>query len=283
MNGRIKIATAMLIWGSVGIFGRFSGLSGLGVAFARVSLGALLLLAILVGKNEWLQSLPPLLRAKWKPLLALGSALALNWTFLFTAFNYTTIANAVLVYYAAPILATLISWRFLGEKMSAKRWGLIGLAFIGVGLIMSGQRIDLGDRDFVGILLALTAAFFYALIPNLGRFLREIDGKTLTFLQLAVASLVLAPIVAISDVGEPVWWAVLVLVAVHTVFALYLYMDGLKEVEVSEAALLSYLDPLSAVVYALLIFWEVPGIKTIAGGTLILLASALDLIWARGS
>ncbi|WP_335323932.1 DMT family transporter [Thermococcus cleftensis] len=167
--------------------------------------------------------------------------------------------------------------------MSAKRWGLIGLAFLGLGLIMSGQRIDLGDRDFVGILLALTAAFFYALIPNLGRFLREIDGKTLTFLQLAVASLVLAPIVAISDVGEPVWWAVLVLVAVHTVFALYLYMDGLKEVEVSEAALLSYLDPLSAVVYALLIFGEVPGIKTIAGGTLILLASALDLIWARGS
>ncbi|WP_335323930.1 EamA family transporter [Thermococcus cleftensis] len=112
MRGKLKITAAMLIWGSVGIFGRFSGLSGLGVAFARVSLGALLLLAVLAGKGTP-ASIAYLLRTRWKPLLALGSALALNWTFLFTAFNYTTIANAVLVYYAAPILATLISWRFL--------------------------------------------------------------------------------------------------------------------------------------------------------------------------
>ncbi|KUH34365.1 permease [Thermococcus celericrescens] len=282
MNGRIKIATAMLIWGSVGIFARFSNLSGLGVAFFRVSLGALLLLAILAGKNEWLQSLPPLLRARWKPLLALGVSLALNWVFLFTAFNYTTIANAVLVYYIAPIIATVISWRFLGERLNLKSWLLIGTAFTGLILIMSGQNIDLGNRDFVGILLALTAAFFYAMIPNLGRFLRGIDGKTLTFLQLAIASLVLAPFMAVSGVEEPAWWAVLVLVGVHTVLALFLYMDGLKEVEVNEAALLSYLDPMSAVVYAFLIFGEVPGVRTALGGVLILLASLLD-IRARGS
>ncbi|WP_088867351.1 DMT family transporter [Thermococcus radiotolerans] len=282
MNGRIKIATAMLIWGSVGIFARFSNLSGLGVAFFRVSLGALLLLAILLRKREWLQSLLPLLKARWKPLLALGVSLALNWVFLFTAFNYTTIANAVLVYYLAPIIATVISWKFLGEKLSLKSWLLIGTAFAGLILIMSGQNVDLGDRDFIGILLALVAAFFYALIPNLGRFLRGIEGKTLTFLQLAIASLVLAPFMALSGAGEPAWWAIFILVAVHTVLALFLYMDGLKDVEVNEAALLSYLDPMSAIVYAFLIFGEVPGIRTAIGGTLILLASLLD-IKARGS
>ncbi|ASJ15561.1 permease [Thermococcus radiotolerans] len=272
----------MLIWGSVGIFARFSNLSGLGVAFFRVSLGALLLLAILLRKREWLQSLLPLLKARWKPLLALGVSLALNWVFLFTAFNYTTIANAVLVYYLAPIIATVISWKFLGEKLSLKSWLLIGTAFAGLILIMSGQNVDLGDRDFIGILLALVAAFFYALIPNLGRFLRGIEGKTLTFLQLAIASLVLAPFMALSGAGEPAWWAIFILVAVHTVLALFLYMDGLKDVEVNEAALLSYLDPMSAIVYAFLIFGEVPGIRTAIGGTLILLASLLD-IKARGS
>jgi len=282
VNGRIKIATAMLIWGSVGIFARFSNLSGLGVAFFRVSLGAFLLFVILVGRNEWLQSLSQLMRARWKPLLALGISLALNWVFLFTAFQYTTIANAVLVYYMAPIIATVISWRFLDERLSLKSWLLIGTAFAGLILIISGQSIDFGNRDFVGILLALTAAFFYALIPNLGRFLRGIDGKTLTFLQLAIASVVLAPFMAVSGVGKPVWWAIFVLVAVHTVLALFLYMDGLKEVEVNEAALLSYLDPMSAVVYAFLVFGEVPGGRTALGGALILLASLLD-VKARGS
>jgi len=282
VNGKIKIATAMLIWGSVGIFARFSNLSGLGVAFFRVSLGALLLLPILAGKKRWLQSLPSLLREMWKPLLALGVSLALNWVFLFTAFNYTTIANAVLVYYLSPIIATVISWRFLGERLSPRTWLLIGIAFLGLILIMSGQSLDLSDRNFIGILLALVAAFFYALIPNLGRFLRGIDGKTLTFLQLAIASLVLAPFIAVMGTGEPVWWAVFVLVAVHTVLALFLYMDGLKEVEVNEAALLSYLDPMSAVVYAFLVFGEVPELRTAVGGAMILLASLLD-IKARGS
>ncbi|ASJ08299.1 permease [Thermococcus siculi] len=279
MNGRAKIATSMLIWGSVGIFARFSGLSGLGVAFARVSLGALTLAGIIaLMEREKLSALPPLLGEKWKPLLALGLSLALNWAFLFTAFNYTTIANAVLVYYTAPVIATLISWRFLGEEMNAKRWGLIGLAFLGLALIMSGQRLDLGNRDFLGIVLALIAAFFYALIPNFGRFLRDVDGKVLTFLQLAVASFALGPFVLVRGTGTPVWWAVLVLVLVHTVLALFLYMEGLKDVEVNEAALLSYLDPMSAVVYALLVFGEVPGVRTAVGGALILLASALDVL-----
>ena len=279
MNGRAEVATAMLIWGSVGIFARFSGLSGLGVAFARVSLGAILLLAVAgLFEREKLKEIPELLGERWKPLLGLGTALTLNWVFLFTAFNLTTIANAVLVYYTAPILATLISWRFLGERISRERWFLIGLAFLGLALIIGGQKLSLSNRDFVGVILAFTAAIFYALIPNFGRVLKEVDGKLLTLLQLGMASFVLLPFVAVKGAGDPVWWAVLVLVAVHTVLALFLYMDGLKTVEVNEAALLSYLDPMSAIIYAFLVFGEVPGATTAIGGTLILLASAIDVM-----
>lgn len=282
MNGRAKITISMLIWGSVGIFGRLSGLSGLGVAFARVSLGALVLLLLLgVLDRSSILGLPDILRRNWKPLVGLGAALALNWAFLFTAFNYTTIANAVLVYYISPIIATLISWRFLGERISSWRWGLIGLAFSGLLLIMWSHEISLSDRDFVGILFALTAAFFYALIPNFARFLRKIGGGLLTLIQLTIASVILLPFVAITDVGTPVWWAILLLVLVHTVLALFLYMDGLREVEVNEAALLSYLDPMSAVIYAYIVFGEVPGARTVLGGALILLASALDILKSR--
>ncbi|NJE86085.1 EamA/RhaT family transporter [Thermococcus sp. CX2] len=283
MNGRIKIIVSMLIWGSVGIFARFSNLSGLGVAFFRVSLGALVLFLVFgAGKKTWIINIRKSLKEKQKALVALGIALALNWVFLFTAFNYTTIAKAVLVYYLAPVIATLISWRFLGERLTVKRWALVGLAFFGLLLIMSGEEMNFNDRDFLGIIFALTAAFFYALIPNLGRFLRNVDSSVLTFLQLAIASMVLAPFIVVSGVGNPVWWAVTVLVIVHTAFALLIYMDGLKEVEVNEAAILSYLDPLSAVVYAFIVFSEVPELRTVIGGALILLASLLD-IWARGS
>ena len=279
-RGKAQIAIAMLIWGSVGIFGRLSGLSGLGVAFARVSLGTLVLLPILNFKEK-LRNAMGELRKRPYHMLALGTALALNWVFLFTAFNYTTIANAVLVYYTAPVLATLISWRFLDERLDTGKVLSLAVAFTGLLIIASSQRISLSDRDFIGIVFAFLGALFYALIPNLGRFLRGVDGESLTFLQLAVASIVLVPFAALENVGSPVWWAIAVLVLLHTVLALYLYMDGLKKVEVKDTALLSYLDPLSAIVYAFLVFGEVPGVRTVIGGALILLASAIDL--ARGS
>lgn len=123
----------------MGIFARFSNLSGLGVAFFRVSLGALVLFLVCgAGKKTWIINIRKSLKEKQKALVALGIALALNWVFLFTAFNYTTIAKAVLVYYLAPVIATLISWRFLGERLTVKRWALVGLAFFGLLLIMSG-------------------------------------------------------------------------------------------------------------------------------------------------
>ncbi len=279
-RGKAQIALAMLIWGSVGIFGRLSGLSGLGVAFSRVSLGAVVLLPILGLRGKLGNALGELRKRPYH-MLALGTALALNWVFLFTAFNHTTIANAVLVYYTAPVLATLISWRFLHERLDAGKVLSLAIAFTGLLLIASSQRISLSDRDFIGIVFAFLGALFYALILNLGRFLRGVDGESLTFLQLAIASAVLIPFVVLENVGSPVWWTIAVLVLVHTVLALYLYMDGLKKVEVKDAALLSYLDPLSAIVYAFLVFGEVPGVRTVIGGALILLASALDL--ARGS
>ena len=282
LRGKAEIAVAMLIWGSVGIFGRFSGLSGLGVAFFRVSLGALALLLLLAVRGKLGKTLRAF-RPNVLPLLALGTALALNWVFLFTAFNHTTIANAVLVYYTAPVLATLISWRFLGERLDKRNVVSLGTAFMGLLLIASSQRASLSDGDFVGVVFAFLGAIFYALIPNIGRFLRDVDGESLTFLQLSIATLVLLPFMAVEKAGNPVWWAIGVLVLVHTVLALYLYMDGLKVVEVKDASLLSYLDPLSAILYAFLVFGEVPGLRTIVGGAMILFASAMNLVKARGS
>lgn len=282
LRGKVEIAVAMLIWGSVGIFGRFSGLSGLGVAFFRVSLGALALLLLLAVRGKLGKTLRAF-RPNILPLLALGTALALNWVFLFTAFNHTTIANAILVYYTAPVLATLISWRFLGERLDKRNVVSLGTAFMGLLLIASSQRASLSDGDFVGVVFAFLGAIFYALIPNIGRFLRDVDGESLTFLQLSIATLVLLPFMAVEKAGNPVWWAIGVLVLVHTVLALYLYMDGLKVVEVKDASLLSYLDPLSAILYAFLVFGEVPGLRTIVGGAMILFASAMNLVKARGS
>ncbi|ADT84649.1 DMT family transporter [Thermococcus barophilus] len=284
ISGRIKITVSMLIWGSVGIFARFTNLNGLGIAFFRVALGALILALLFSIKDKsWFQKVSGATKQKFGWMILLGIALALNWVFLFTAFLYTSIARAVLIYYSAPVLATLISAKFLKEKISKFQILLILMAFLGLMIIMSEQKMNFKNRDFVGAVFAFIAAVFYAMIPNLGRFLKEVKSDILTFVQLFIASVILIPFVLYGKIfaGKINWFAVGILVAVHTVFALFLYMDGLKNVKVNEVALLSYLDPLSAVVYAFLVFGEVPALRTVIGGVLILSASLLDTLKRR--
>ena len=95
----------------------------------------------------------------------------------------------------APIFATLMSIKFLNERITRFRAFLIGLAFFGAFLMVSEAKFELGDRDFVGMSFAFLGAIFYAMIPTLGRFLKNIESKVLTFAQLAVASVVLLPLV----------------------------------------------------------------------------------------
>ncbi|ASJ01343.1 DMT family transporter [Thermococcus gorgonarius] len=283
MNGEIKIAASMLIWGSVGIFARFSTLDGLSLAFMRVLMGsAIFLVGYSLMVRGWLSKAFSSVRPKLGFVFLLGLALALNWVFFFSAILHTTIAKATLIYYLAPIIVVLFAGIFLGEDIKG-RLPYVGMAFLGALMIGLQEKPSLSSGDFFGILFALAGAFFYALVTLLGRHLRDVESDALTFFQLFFATLVLAPLVALRGLSlTPRALGVVSIIAlVHTFLALLLYMEGLKEVEAGEAALLSYLDPLSAVIYAFIIFGEVPGVTTAIGGALILLASALDILSRR--
>ncbi|WP_010479970.1 DMT family transporter [Thermococcus zilligii] len=282
MNGRVKIAASMLIWGSVGVFARFSTLNGLSLAFMRVLMGsAIFFVGYSLKERRWLGKAFSSVRPKLGLVFLLGLALALNWVFFFSAVMHTTIAKATLIYYLAPIIVVLLAGLFLGEDIKG-RLPYVGMAFLGLGALMIGlqEKPSPSSGDFIGILFALAGAFFYALVTLLGRYLRDVESAALTFFQLLFATLLLAPLVALRGLSlTPRALGVVGIIAlVHTFLALLLYMEGLKEVEAGEAALLSYLDPMSAVIYAFLIFGEVPGVTTAIGGALILLASALDVL-----
>ncbi|WP_394297003.1 DMT family transporter [Palaeococcus ferrophilus] len=275
LNGRSKIIASMLIWGSVGIFARFSTLDGLSLAFLRVLIGSGMFLLFSLRDGEWLRRAFSSVRPKIGQVFLLGLALALNWAFFFSAVLYTTIAKATLIYYLAPILVVLLAGLFLGERITWERLFYVGMAFLGALMIVLQEKPSLSSSDFLGVLFALAGAFFYALVTLLGRHLRDVESDALTFFQLVFATMVLAPLALWRGLSlTPRALAVSSLIALlHTFLALLIYMAGLKEVEAGEAALLSYLDPLSAVLYAFLIFGEVPTAMTLAGGALILLAS----------
>jgi len=121
LQGRVKIIVSMLIWGSVGIFARYSGLDGLRLAFYRVLLGSLVLIFVHSLQDiMWAKKAFSAVRYKLLLLCVLGVILALNWVFFFSAVIYTDIAKATLIYYLAPILVVVLSSVFLREDYKKK-------------------------------------------------------------------------------------------------------------------------------------------------------------------
>lgn len=273
-KGYIRIVIAMLIWGSVGVFGRWTGQPSTVIVFYRV-ITAFVVLGVwwLVSGRAGLDKL----RAGWKWAVGSGLALGLNWFFFFTAVQKTTVANAVLSYYTSPIMVTILSAVLLRERVERRTVLALSVGFGGILVMMAGPGSGLTPDDLLGIGAGLSAAFFYALLTISGKWI-DLPAHFLVLVQTGVSVLIFAPYVIHRPLPE--WSAMVLLIligVVHTALALTLYFEGVKAVKVQHVGILGYLDPLSAIGFALLFLGEVPGISAVAGGALILYSSYVIL------
>lgn len=290
-KGYLAVVASMLIWGSVGIFSRKAGQDPLLTVTYRV-LFATFALALL----EWVKRLrgqtqPWSVPAGWRKgrylaLLAFsGLALATNWLFFFKAVATTSLSNAVLSYYAAPVLVAATAPFLLKERLERRTIGAVGLALIGIVLMLYQPGQALTGADLAGIGYGLTAAAFYALVTITSRWLGDLPATRLVLVQTALASAVLLPIVMLSPDLAAAMRATPaaalgllgIIGVVHTALALVLYFYGLQRVKVQHVGVLAYLDPVSSILFGLLFLGEQPTAWSLGGGALVLAGSALLL------
>ncbi len=279
MKARLKIISSMAIFGTIGIVRRFVPFSSPMLALLRgvIGLAVLILFAAILRK--------PLSRAAVRKnlwlLLFSGTALGLNWVLLFEAYNYTTVATATLCYYLAPAIITFASPVVLHEKLTVKKTVCAVLALVGMFFIsgMDPASVSL-TSELKGVLFGLAAAALYASVVLLNRKMSGIGAGERTAVQLGVSSLVLLlwliPTGGLS-VPELTTAAVLLTVlmgVVHTGLAYLLYFSALEEVPSQTAAVLSYLDPVVAIMLSALVLREPFGWRE-AAGTVLILGSAL--------
>ena len=274
VNGRLMMIISMTVFGTLGLFVRNIPLPSGELALSRAVLALILIgFYLLVTK----QKIPFSSIKKDLPLLLLsGAAMGINWILLFQAYKYTTVSVATLSYYFAPVLVTVLCPVIFKEKMRAKQWLCFLMSTLGLVMLTVTGSVEKGKSDLAGILFGLGAAVFYAYVVLLNKFIKGVGGIHRTFLQFVSATAVLIPYVLFSGsfgLGslDGVGWASLLAVGLfHTGITYCLYFSALKELPGQKAAILSYIDPLVAVLVSVLILHEKISTWQIVGGVLIL-------------
>ncbi len=278
MNAKIQMVLSMLIFGTVGIFVKFIDMPTGFIAAVRGGVGAVviaLFMLITRKKPDFKELLKKL------PLIILsGAAMGFNWILLFESYRHTSVAVATTCYYMAPIFVVIASPFVLKEKLTVKNMLCVAVSLLGSALV-SGI-VGAEAPAFVGVVLALGAAVLYATVMLTNKFLGNLSAYERTSAQLLVAGLTVLPyavIVGGKSAFTPITVTCLSVVAlVHTGFAYTLYFGAMKKLSAKTIAILSYIDPASAIVLSALILREKITLAEIIGAVLIVGAALVSEI-----
>ena len=268
---RISMILAMTVFGTLGPFVRNISVSSGELALYRAILVALLigLYFAVSGQRINMGDIK-----KEVPLLLLsGVSMGINWILLFEAYKYTTVSTATLSYYFAPVIVTAVCPLLFKEKLTARQILCFVMSTLGLVLLIG---TDMGGASLKGILYGLGAALFYAGVILLNKLIKGVAGIQRTLLQLVAAIVVLLPYVlftsgitlyTLSGLG---WGCLLTVGLFHTGVCYCLYFSSLKELPGQEASILSYIDPLVALIVSVFLLGEQILPIQILGGVMIL-------------
>ena len=265
MREKASVILSMVIFGTIGIFVEYIDLPSGVIASFRGITGAIVILAVMLlsGKKIDFKSV----KKKIKVLVASGVAIGFNWILLFEAYKFTGIPVATVCYYTAPVIVVVASSFVFKKKLKAKQIICVLLAMVGVGAV-SGVLGE-GATDMKGVLCGLGAALLYASVMIMNKFMGDVPSYERTVVQLFVAGVVVLPyaILSAGEIKVNVQSALLLVVVGvgHTGFAYLLYFGAMKKLESSTVAILSYIDPASAIILSSLVFMSLPKPYEIVG------------------
>ena len=275
MSGAVgRYILAMAVFGTLAPFVRNIPISSGALALYRSGMGAALIGGYLLIRRKNPFSVEK--RREMMLLLLSGGAMGFNWILLFEAYRYTTVSTATLCYYFAPVIVTALSPILFGERLTRRQVLCLLMAALGLALITGQEGAGSAGGDRTGILFGLGAASFYAAVILMNKYIRNMDGIERTFLQFLSAAVTLVPYVAFSggvslDGMNGIGWLCLLTVGtVHTGMTYCLYFSSLKALPGQKAAILSYIDPLVAVIVSVTFLSEPLTLRQALGGMLIL-------------
>ena len=273
-KAKLSLIVSMAAFGTLAPFVRNISVSSGELALYRAVMAAMLIGIYLFVTHQKLNISK---MGRDLPILFLsGAAMGINWILLFEAYKYTTVSVATLSYYFAPVIVTIVCPILFKEKMTKKQIICFAMSTVGLALVVGLTNLGGGSSDTLGVLFGLGAACFYATVIILNKYIKNVSGIHRTLLQFFAAIIVLIPYVAatsgvnLGSMNTKGWICLLVVGLVHTGICYCLYFSSLKDLTGQQAAILSYIDPLVAVVISVAVLGEAITASQLIGGVLIL-------------
>lgn len=273
-SSRLMLICAMAMFGTLAPFVRRIGVSSAELALYRALLAASLIGCFLLATKRKLSVKH--LKKELLLLMCSGACMAVNWILLFEAYKYTTVAIATLSYYFAPVLVTVASSFLFREKLGKKQIFCFVMSTLGLVIVTGITDLGSGSNNTVGILFGLGAAVLYAGCILLNKSIKGVGGIERTFLQFLAAIAVMIPYVAFSGgitvgvLDSTGWICLLIVGLIHTGITYCMYFSAVEHIPGQEVAILSYIDPLVAIVVGVLVLGEPLTVPQLIGGTMIL-------------
>lgn len=250
---------------------QMSSMTAGSIAWFRAIVPLTFLLPVLLNKKD------PVFRGHYKKMLFASSVNAVRLFLYLIAFIFTSIGNAVVLFYSWPIFATLIGAFYLKESIPKKQVFLLALAFIGLVIIYSDKPFTFGNDDFIGMLAAILSALGYAITVVIFKSeSNNYNKEQIIVYQNLVGAVVFIPFLGalpeaqLEHIGVAIGYGLLIGIVV---FKMFFY--SLKHLPASTASSLMYLEVVSAVLLGYFILGEVLTLHTFIGGGLIVCSSFL--------
>ena len=279
----LAVVAAAVLFSTAGAAIKTAAFSAAQVSAVRSGIAALTLLLWLGRRFTWSFR-----------LLGIGAIYAATLTLFVVATKWTTAADAIFLQSTFPVFMLLLAPWLLKERVTRRDVMAVAVMALGIVLCFRGAAVvtATAPNPVVGNLAGLGAGVAWALtIAALRHLERETHADAASREGLGLSAVVVGNAIACS-VALP-WalplphataagWGTLVYLGVFQVALAYVCLtSGIRRLPAMEASLLLLIEPVLNPIWAWLVRGENPGIWVVAGGAVIIGASAAKSVWDR--
>lgn len=267
-NALIELNVATLLLGLTPLFAKLITLSSPQIILGRSFFG-------LIGLGIFVFFTKQNFRMKnakdYFKVLFFGILMGLHWLTLFESVKVSSVAVAMIALFTFPVITTLLEPYFFKEKLKSSDFFVALIVLFGVTLIV--PVFDLSNNVTQGVIWGVISAIFYALRNILmKRELPNYSGSVLMFYQIFASLILFLPYLFFSDwefVGNDLLYLVIVGI-LFTSVAHSLFTNSLAKFKAKTASVITSLQLVYSTIAAALIIGEIPDLRTMIGGLIIL-------------